>query len=141
MEDPAETASVGQESTVLAEACGPLPADDLSMVQRDTQAVVGETRGPLLIQDGGQTVMGDGSLDEDTAVVMREELGLGAQPEDPGHEPNPQGIAGRVSAAEGDSGPNVVSSCQGLEEAAALPALAKGEASAGRRRSARRRAR
>ncbi|XP_066466963.1 cip1-interacting zinc finger protein [Tiliqua scincoides] len=142
MEDP----SVGQEVVVSSEACKPPPKEeDSSVVQRDNRAAVAidDRCGTQVIEDGndGKTsfsIIGDASLDED---ATREELELCAQTKDPSYELKQEEIVGRVSADEGDPGASKVPGSPGQEEAAELPPLAKEEASGGRRRSARRRAR
>nr|XP_056716156.1 cip1-interacting zinc finger protein [Euleptes europaea] len=147
-----ERAEVGKEAVALMaaskEAYKPLGEEDLSLTPRDSSAALqtDDAGGALLIEDGEDdendfSALSDHSLLGDAVVVVGEPVGLCAWKNELSGESIRERSPGRAAVDEGDPAANEALAGRDLLEGADPSSLAKGEASAGRRRSARRRAR
>ncbi|KAL8174677.1 UNVERIFIED_CONTAM: hypothetical protein K2H54_051110 [Gekko kuhli] len=147
-----ERAEVGKGAgalTAAGEEAHKLPEEkDHSSAPRDSSAALptDDTGGVVLIEDGEDdkndfSTLSDHSLLGDAAVVTGEPTGLCGWEKEPSDESIEERSPGRAAADEGDPRANETLAGRDLLEETDPSSLAKGEASPGRRRSARRRAR
>uniref|UniRef100_A0ACB8EZS5 Uncharacterized protein n=2 Tax=Sphaerodactylus townsendi TaxID=933632 RepID=A0ACB8EZS5_9SAUR len=147
-EKPEVEKEVAALSAASKEACKPPEEEDRPLTPRNSSAALqtDDAAGALLIEDAEDdrndfSTLSDHSSLGDAVAVMGEPVGLCVQNNQLSGESTHERSPGQVAADEVDPTANETSAGRDLPEQVDPSSLAKGETSAGRRRSTRHRAR